>query len=83
MPLSEGMLLKNCSNASSPPADAPMPTMGKETFVSRAETPFSLLVGVRAFVTLEAVCFLRTPSDFFLGILVPPNYAAETLSYWS
>lgn len=26
MPLFEGMALKNCSNASSPPADAPMPT---------------------------------------------------------
>ena len=26
MPLSDGMFLKNCSKASSPPADAPIPT---------------------------------------------------------
>ena len=28
MPLGEGTFFKNCSMASSPPADAPMPTMG-------------------------------------------------------
>src|SRR5580658_7340212 len=30
MPLSAGTRSKNCTSASSPPAEAPMPTMGKE-----------------------------------------------------
>jgi len=29
MPLSLGIFEKNCSNASNPPADAPIPTIGK------------------------------------------------------
>ena len=29
MPLSAGVAAKNCLNAASPPADAPMPTIGK------------------------------------------------------
>jgi hypothetical protein len=33
IPLFPGMLEKNCSSASRPPADAPMPTIGKEVLL--------------------------------------------------
>src|SRR5688572_6065678 len=36
MALPGGTFPRNCSRASSPPAEAPMPTMGKETFAGRA-----------------------------------------------
>ena len=41
MPVSGGVWVKNCSKASNPPAEAPMPTMGKGALVSRTGTSFS------------------------------------------
>jgi hypothetical protein len=59
------MRVKNCSNASSPPAEAPMPTMGKfrapveaaGTARGRAEAPvvFAVLVAVVPVPVLEAL----------------------------
>ncbi len=34
MPLSAGMLVKKCSKASNPPAEAPMPTTWKVSFIT-------------------------------------------------
>ena len=39
MPFSAGIAEKNASNASTPPADAPIPTTGKLTAITVSDTP--------------------------------------------
>ena len=44
MPLFDGMLLKNCSKALKPPAEAPRATIGKDFFVTALERAAMLVV---------------------------------------
>src|ERR1700722_5376357 len=60
MPLPAGTFFKNCSSASSPPAEAPIPTIGNAVF-TRAPAAFRLinLAGVLAERAAEAFVFMR------------------------
>jgi hypothetical protein len=58
MPLSGGIWEKNCSNALNPPAEAPIPTMGRffGSF-SRAEVEVLTREDFRVFFALTVGCF--------------------------
>ena len=76
MLLSPGMFLKNCSNASRPPAEAPMATMGKDLVRRLFSAPISSCAGGREaalsdvfdsgiFASLTVVRFL----PLFFGVI--------------
>src|SRR6266571_6870313 len=71
MPLFLGTRDRKCSNASSPPAEAPMPTTGNETF--RRET------GVSGGATLAGFFRRRAAEDFFFMALFSAANAAIML----
>src|SRR3972149_3801318 len=61
MPLSTGAWWKNASKASSPPAEAPMPTMGKPVETVFCTAPSAgLTVATAAFDLALLVTFLAT-----------------------
>src|SRR5512140_3433811 len=61
MPLDAGTCVRNCSKASSPPAEAPMPTMGNDTLAGEA--------GVVSPAALAGVLGRRSGLDFVSMIL--------------
>jgi ferredoxin--NADP+ reductase len=82
-----GMFVKNCSNASKPPADAPIATIGRWVSIVSARTRAA--VAFRGFFSGVEEGFLSAflgglaapPSGvvviFFWAIGVPPNYAGD------
>jgi hypothetical protein len=57
MPLFDGMLLKNCSKAFKPPAEAPRATIGKELFIPALERAAMFVVERFRFCGLFAAIF--------------------------
>ena len=73
IPESGGIWVKNWSKASKPPADAPIPTMGKEGVVTGTDETFCFLVSLTTFLGLEVALSLGKLSGFFIGMFAPPN----------
>ena len=72
--------MKNWSKASKPPADAPIPTMGKEGVVTGTGATFSFLVSLPVFLGLEVALSLGKLSVFFIGKFAPPNHGVDVRS---
>jgi len=72
MPLSLGTRDRKCSNASNPPADAPMPTMGNDTLAGE------VAVVLRA--VLAGLFRRRSGLDFvFMILLATPAQAGSSM----
>src|SRR6266508_1409026 len=71
IPLSEGMFAKNISSASKPPAEAPIPTMGKPPWGRRVISSASSVAwsGRIATSLFDRVLFGVLTDFFLLGIL--------------